>query len=39
MLYTYEGFGNLLDRTETGGAPTLQQAVNASNNQIVGQGL
>ena len=38
MLYTYAGFGNLLDRTETGGAPTLQQAVNANSNQIVGQG-
>ena len=36
--YAYDGFGNLLDKTETGGAPTLQQAVYASNNQVVGQG-
>ncbi len=36
--YTYDGFGNLLDKTSTGGAPTLQQAVNANSNQIVGQG-
>jgi len=36
--YTYDGFGNLLDKTSTGGAPTLQQAVYANTNQIVGQG-
>ena len=36
--YTYDGFGNLLDKNETGGAPTLMQAVNASTNQITGQG-
>ena len=33
--YTYDGFGNLLDKTATGGAPTLTQAVNSSTNQIV----
>ena len=36
-IYGYDGFGNLLSKSQTGGAPTLSQAVNAGNNQIVGQ--
>ena len=35
--YGFDGFGNLLSKTGTGGAPTLSQSVSASNNQIVGQ--
>ncbi len=35
--YGYDGFGNLVSKTPTGGAPTLSQAVNAATNQIVGQ--
>ena len=35
--YGFDGFGNLLSKTGTGGAPTLSQSVNPSNNQIVGQ--
>jgi RHS repeat-associated protein len=35
--YGFDGFGNLLSKTGTGGAPTLSQAVNTANNQIVGQ--
>jgi RHS repeat-associated protein len=35
--YTYDGFGNLLDKNETGGAPMLTQAVNASTNRITDQ--
>lgn len=36
--YGYDGFGNLLSKTITqGSAPSLSQAVNAANNQIVGQ--
>src|ERR1035441_182418 len=34
--YGYDGFGNLLSKTPTGGAPTLSQSVNAANNWIVG---
>jgi RHS repeat-associated protein len=34
--YGYDGFGNLLSKTPTGGAPTLSQSVNAATNQIVG---
>jgi RHS repeat-associated protein len=34
--YGYDGFGNLLSKTPTGGAPTLSQSVNTANNQIVG---
>src|ERR1039458_6745946 len=30
--YGYDGFGNLLSKTPTGGAPTLSQSVNAANN-------
>jgi RHS repeat-associated protein len=37
--YGFDGFGNLLSKTVTSGsAPTLSQAVNSANNQIVGQG-
>jgi len=35
--YAFDGFGNLLSKTPTGGAPTLSQSVNPMNNQIVGQ--
>jgi RHS repeat-associated protein len=35
--YGFDGFGNLLTKTPTGGAPTLSQSVNPVNNQIVGQ--
>ena len=36
--YGFDGFGNLLTKTPTAGpAPTLSQAVNPANNQIVGQ--
>jgi RHS repeat-associated protein len=35
--YGFDGFGNLLSKTPTGGAPTLSQSVNPVNNQIVGQ--
>jgi YD repeat-containing protein len=35
--YTYDGFGNLTDKSSTGGAPTLTVAVYHSNNQIVGE--
>jgi RHS repeat-associated protein len=34
--YGYDGFGNLLSKTPTGGAPTLSQSVIAATNQIVG---
>src|SRR5271156_2900254 len=34
--YGYDGFGNLLSKAPTGGAPTLSQSVNAATNQIVG---
>ena len=34
--YGYDGFGNLLTKAQTGGAPTLSQSVNAATNQIVG---
>ena len=37
--YGYDGFGNLLSKTPTlGTPPSLSQAVNPANNQIVGQG-
>ena len=36
--YGYDGFGNLLSKTPTAGTPpSLSQAVNPANNQIVGQ--
>src|ERR1035441_3134454 len=35
--YGFDAFGNLLSKTPTGGAPTLSQAVNPANNQVVGQ--
>ena len=35
--YGFDGFGNLLSKTGTGGAPTLSQSVTASSNHIVGQ--
>jgi len=35
--YGFDGFGNLLSKTGTGGAPTLSQSVTASTNHIVGQ--
>ena len=35
--YGFDGFGNLLSKTPTGGAPTLSQAVDAATNHIVGQ--
>jgi RHS repeat-associated protein len=36
--YGYDAFGNLLSKTPTAGSPpTLSQAVNPANNQIVGQ--
>ena len=35
--YTYDGFGNLTDKTPTAGSPpVLHVAVNAANNQLVG---
>ena len=36
--YGFDGFGNLLSKTVTAGSgPSLSQAVNTANNQIVGQ--
>jgi hypothetical protein len=35
--YGFDAFGNLLSKAQTGGAPTLSQAANPANNQIVGQ--
>ena len=35
--YGFDSFGNLLSKTVTGSGPSLSQAVNAANNQIVGQ--
>jgi RHS repeat-associated protein len=35
--YGFDGFGNLVSKTPTGGAPTLSQAVSAATNRIVGQ--
>ena len=35
--YGFDGFGNLVSKTPTGGAPTLSQAVDVTTNQIVGQ--
>jgi RHS repeat-associated protein len=36
--YGFDGFGNLLSKTGTGGAPTLSQTVDPATNHIVGQG-
>jgi len=35
--YGFDGFGNLLSKTPTGGAPTLSIAVDPATNHIVGQ--
>jgi hypothetical protein len=35
--YGYDGFGNLVEKNPTGGAPTLSQTVSTATNQIVGQ--
>jgi RHS repeat-associated protein len=35
--YGYDGFGNLVSKTPTGGAPQLSIGVNPANNQVVGQ--
>src|SRR5580704_9762014 len=35
--YGFDSFGNLLSKTVTGSGPSLSQAVNPANNQIVGQ--
>ena len=35
----FDGFGNLLSKTPTGGAPTLSQAVSTTTNRIVGADL
>jgi RHS repeat-associated protein len=35
--YSYDGFGNLLSKSQTGGAPQLSQGVNPVNNQLVEQ--
>jgi hypothetical protein len=35
--HAYDGFGNLADKTPTGGAPTLHQAISPGTNRIVGQ--
>lgn len=35
--YGYDGFGNLVEKNPTGGAPTLSQAMNPLTNQIVVQ--
>ncbi len=35
--YGFDGFGNLVSKTPTGGAPPLSQAVDGTTNRIVGQ--
>jgi RHS repeat-associated protein len=35
--YTYDGFGNLTDKTPTGGAPLLEVATHAGTNHITGE--
>ena len=35
--YAYDAFGNLLSKSQTGGAPTLSQNLNLANNEILGQ--
>jgi len=35
--YEYDGFGNLVEKNPTGGAPTMSQSANPLTNQIIGQ--